>query len=105
MYSKLSYEEKKKVRTNYSSTKKGRELSANLDRLLVEGVISIISCVVIVTCIFVYHLAWWYWCFAALTLLCGVIFLIGERFIRLREYNKFLVHDNKTKKNKLTKKK
>ncbi len=98
MYNKLSKEEKKIIKNKYAATKKGKDLTDNLNRLFIEGLLSIGSSIVIVVFIFIYKLAWWYWFFAGLTLLCGVIFLIGQYSIRMKEYNKFLVHDNKKRK-------
>ncbi len=105
MYKDLTSEEKRKIREGYISTRKGKELTNNLNRLLIEGIICLVSCVVIVVLTLIYDLAWWYWFFAGLTLFCGILFLLGQYFIRMKEYNKFLIHDNKKGKNKLTKRK
>lgn len=97
MYNNLSKEEKKEVRTNYAKTKKGESLSATLNRLVIEGLFLIVCFVVIVAAIFIYDLAWWYWCFAIMTIICAPIFLIAQYRIRISEYNKFIAANNKYK--------
>ncbi len=105
MYKELSKESKKQVRTKYEKTKKGKGLSATLNRLFIEGAFLIICFFVIVVAIFVADLSWGYWTVAGLTIIFGVIFLVGQHTIRIKEYNKFFSQLSKTEKNQLTKNK
>lgn len=95
MYSNLSKEDKKKVRESYKKTKKGEKLSQTLNRLVIEGLFLLVCFCVIVGAIFIYDLAWWYWCFAIMTILAGFVFLIAQNRIRMSEYNKYVQANNK----------
>ncbi len=95
MYNNLSKEEKKEVRNNYKKTKKGESLSATLNRLVIEGLFLLVCFVVIVGAILIYDLAWWYWCFAVMTIIAGPVFLIAQYRIRMNEYNKYIQANNK----------
>lgn len=103
MYQKLSKEEKAKLRTAYANTKKGKELSVRLNRLALEGIFCLFTFLITIVAIFVLTLPWWYWFFVGLTLLCGILFLVGQHSIRMKEYNKFLSFQNKNRKKQLTK--
>lgn len=107
MYKSLSKEEKKNVREEYIRTKRGKDLSERLNRLVLEGSFLILCFVVITTCIFIFDLAWWYWCVAVMCIICAPVLLIGQHNIRIGEYNKFILVNNKLKtaaKRKTTKK-
>ena len=65
----------------------------------------IICFVVIVGAIYIVDLSKWYWIIAVITLVFGLVFLIGQFIIRRQEYDKFLGQLTKTEKNKLTKSK
>ena len=103
MYKELSKEAKKNLIKKYEMTKKGKSMSANLNRLVFEGIFCLFAFIVILIAMFVADLAWWYWFFTGLTLICGILFLVGQHLIRMKEYNNFLKHMNKNEKNLLTK--
>ena len=96
MHHYLSKEEKKEARIKYVNTEKGREMITRLNRIFFEGIFCLGSFVVILVCFFIFKLAWWYLFFAGLTLLSGIIFIVGQHLVRVTEYNNFL----KTKKKK-----
>ena len=103
MYNELSKEAKKQLINKYVGTKKGKALSDTLNRLLLEGLVLIVCFVIVLVAIFVADLASWYWIVAILSLIFGLVFLIGQHLLRMKEYNKFFNQLNKTEKNKLTK--
>jgi len=105
MYKNMTKEEKERVRKEYYNTKKGRAMANNLNRLVFEGVFCLITSVAVLIAIFVMKLHWWYWFFFALTLICGLLFLGGQFFIRNREFEWYVGAKVKLDKKKLTKKK
>ena len=105
MYKELAKSGKKELRKKYETSKRGKELVKILNRLFLEGVFLIICFVVIVGAIYIVDLSKWYWIIAVITLVFGLVFLIGQFIIRRQEYDKFLGQLTKTEKNKLTKSK
>ena len=103
MYQDLTDEEKKSLRFEYVKTQKGYEMIARLNRLVLEGLFCLVTFVVTICAIFILDLASWYWAFVGLTLFCGILFLVGQYKIRMREYNKFYLGKYKNVKKKLTK--
>ncbi|MGN1372314.1 MAG: hypothetical protein ACI4XM_08595 [Candidatus Coprovivens sp.] len=103
MYCDLSKEAKKQLRLKYEKTKRGKDLSNTLNRLLIEGIILIVCFVVMSFAIVTTDLSGWYWLIAILTIVFAVIFLVGQYIIRKKEYNNFFNQLSKTEKNKLTK--
>ena len=103
MYCDLSKEAKKQLRLKYEKTKRGKDLSNTLNRLLIEGIILIVCFVVMSFAIVTTDLSGWYWLIAILTIVFAVIFLVGQYIIRKKEYNHFFNQLSKTEKNKLTK--
>ena len=101
MYQKLTIEEKNNFKKEYKKTKKGSSLTKTLNRLVVEGMFLLVSCLIIICATLIYKLDWWYWFAAGLMLFCGTVFLIVQHKIRLKEYNNFL----KVGKNKIKSKK
>jgi len=90
VYKELNKEEKKLIRNKYEKTKKGQNLIVILNRLVIEGIFLIICFFIIVGAILIFDLAWWYWCFAIMTIICGPLFLITQYIIRISEYNKYI---------------
>ena len=106
MYKDLTKEEKRELRANYEKTKKGSSLTFTLNKLIVEGLFLLICTVVVIGAgLFTNEMAWWMWTLAGLTTFCGLLFLIAQYIIRIKEYNKFLRYDYKPSKKKLTKSK
>ena len=105
MYKELSKEEKKALVEKFIKNKRGKNLYDTLNRLFFEGSFCLLSFVVILIAIFVTDLEWWYWFFVGLTLFCGVLFLVGQHIIRMKEYNRFYNQLNKNEKKLLTKNK
>ena len=103
MYNELSKEAKKQLRIKYEGTKKGKNLTSTLNRLLIEGLFLIVCFIIIVIAIMIADLSGWYWVVAILSLVFGVIFFVGQYILRMKEYSKFFNQLNKTEKNKLTK--
>lgn len=95
MYKNLSKEDKKEVRENYKKTKKGEKLSHTLNRLVIESFFLLLCFCVVIGAIFIYKLAWWYWCFAIMILIASLVFFIAQYRIRIGEYNKFVKANNK----------
>ncbi len=105
MYNELTKEAKKELKNKYENTKKGKTLTDTLNRLFFEGLFLVVCFIVIVAAIFIADLSGWYWVIAILTIIFGVIFLVGQHIIRIKEYNRFFSQMTKTEKNKLTKSK
>ena len=105
MYKELANDSKKELRKKYENSKRGNELTKTLNRLFIEGVFLIICFFVIVGAIYIADLSKWYWVIAVITILFGIIFIVGQSIIRRQEYNKFFRQLTKTEKNKLTKSK
>ena len=103
MYKELSKEEKKDLVNQYKNTKKGKDLYFNFTRLVIEGLLCLVCSVVLVVLVLMFDFSWWFWFYAGLTTFCGVLFLIAQYVLRLKEYNRF--YKNGYRKNKLTKKK
>ncbi len=103
MYKKLSKEGKKTLIEWYSNTKKGLSLNKTLNRLLFEGIFLIIATIVIVIAVPIADLPLWYLGVGGISLVFGLLFLIGQHMIRIKEYNKYFEHLTKNEKNKLTK--
>ncbi len=98
-YKDLDKKEKKELVLKYFNTPKGRKLLPILNRLVIEGIVLLISAVVILVYGFTTHLAWWYYTAMVTCVIAGVIFLIVQYNIRMKEYNKTL-NDKDIKKNK-----
>ena len=90
MYHYLSKDEKKTTRNKYVKTKKGQEMTTRLNRIFLEGIFCLGSFIVILVSFFICKLDWWYLFFAGLTLLSGIIFIVGQHLVRMTEYNNFL---------------
>ena len=103
MYKELAKSEKKELRKKYENSKRSKDLVKTLNRLFIEGVFLIICFFVIVGAIYIVDMSKWYWVIAVITLVFGLVFLIGQFIIRRQEYNKFFGQLSKTEKNKLTK--
>ena len=105
-YNKLSKEEKKQLRDSYSKTKKGSSLTYTLNKLVVEGLFLLVCTVIILGAgLFTNEMALWMWTLAGLTTFCGILFIVAQYIIRMKEYNKYLLYDYKPNKKKLTKSK
>ena len=105
MFKELDYKSKLEVMKNYAKTNKGKDLSATLDRLLIEALVLIVSTILIVGAVWIADLPLWCLGVAGLTLIFGLIFFFTQLNIRHKEYNKYLNHLSKSEKNKLTKRK
>ena len=106
MYKDLSKEEKKKVANKYISTKRGKDLSKTLDRLVLEGFFLIFCFVAIVGALLFTNISgWYYWAVAIITIIFAAIFLIGQYIIRSKEHRTYFEQLSKTEKNRLTKNK
>ena len=89
-YNDLSKEEKKKIKKDFWKTKKGKEMLPILNRLFIEGLICLISAVVILVCSFIFDLEWWYYFALGSLSIGGVLFLVAQFNIRQKEFNKFI---------------
>ena len=98
-YKDLDKKEKKELVLKYFNTPKGRKLLPILNRLVIEGIFLLICAVVILICIFIYKLAWWYYTALIACIIAGIVFLIVQYNIRMKEYNKAL-NDKNIVKNK-----
>ena len=98
-YKDLTKDEKKELQLKYYNTPKGRKLLPILNRLCIEGIFLLICAPIILVCIFIYHLAWWYYTAMAACVIAGIIFLLVQNHIRMKEYNKAL-NDKNLGKNK-----
>ncbi len=104
MYQNLSKEEKKDVRQAFKKTNKGSDINPILNRLLIEGIICFVMAIIMIGAIVFYDYSLWLIGLIALCVICGLIFILAQRSIRFREYNKFIKLGYKKVKNKLTKK-
>ena len=105
MYQKLSKEEKKDVRMTFKKTNKGDNIIPILNRLVIEGIVCFIMAIIMTGAIIFFDYSLWLIGLIAVSVICGVIFILAQRSIRLREYNKFIKLGYKKVKNQLTKKK
>ncbi len=105
MYSEMSKEEKKDVRKTYKITNKGSELNPILNRLVIEGIVCFVMAIIMVCFIVFYEYSVWLFALVGILVIAGLVFLIAQRNIRIKEYNKFIKVGYKNVKNKLTKKK
>ena len=96
-YKELDKNEKKELVLKYFNTPKGRKLLPILNRLVIEGIFLLLSAIVILVCSFIYDLAWWYYTAMVACVIAGVVFLIVQYNIRMKEYNKTLNDKNITK--------
>ncbi len=90
IYKELSKKEKKDLQLKYYNTPRGRKLLPILNRLVIEGIFLLICVPIILACIFIFDLAWWYWMVLVTCVVAGVVFLIVQNNIRLKEFNKTL---------------
>ena len=104
MYQKMSKEEKKNVRNAFKKTNKGSKLNPILNRLVVEGIFCFIMAIIMIGAIVFKDYSLWLISLIIIVIICGLIFILAQRNIRLREYNRFIKVGYKNVKNKLTKK-
>ena len=106
MYKDLSKEEKKRVAIKYVATKRGKDLSKTLDRLVLEGLFLVFCFAAIVGALLFTNVSgWFYWVVAIITIIFAVIFLVGQFIIRRKEHRTYFEQLSKTEKNRLTKNK
>jgi ABC-type transport system involved in Fe-S cluster assembly fused permease/ATPase subunit len=89
-YKELSKKEKINLQMKYYNTPRGRKLLPILNRLVIEGVFLLICVPVILVCIFLFKLAWWYYLVLVTCIVAGITFLVVQNNIRMKEYNKTL---------------
>ena len=89
-YKELSKKEKQDLQMKYYNTPRGRKLLPILNRLVIEGVFLLLCVPVILVCIFMFKLAWWYWMVLVTCIVASVAFLVVQNNIRMKEYNKTL---------------
>ena len=103
MFKELDNKSKMEVMKKYSNTNKGKGLSMTLDRLFIESLVLFISTILIIIAVIISDFPLWTLGIAGITLIFGLIFFFAQHKIRIKEYNNFLNHMNKSEKNKLTK--
>ena len=103
MYQKMSKDEKSDVRRAFNKTNKGSNLNPILNRLLIEGIFCFIMAIIMIGAIVFFDYSLWLIGLIAVCVICGFIFTLVQRNIRLREYNKFIKVGYKKVKKQLTK--
>ncbi len=103
MYKEMTKEERKDVRKAFKKTNKGSNLTPILNRLLIEGIVCFLMAIIMIGAIVIYHYSLWLIGLIAVLVICGIIFILAQRNIRIREYNKFIKLGYKKVKNQLTK--
>ena len=105
MFQELDNKSKNIVMKKYAKSERGKELAKTLDRLFIYSLILFVSTVLVIGAVFVADWSKWWFGVAAIFLIAGLLFFVGQLKIRHKEYNKFLTQLNKIEKNKLTKRK
>ncbi len=86
-YSKLSKDNKKKVRETFKDTKKGRELKPILDRLVIYFILLIVCFIVITSYIVINSkFKWYYILIDIFCLIFSIIFFVVQHRIRVQQY-------------------
>ncbi len=105
MYQKLTKEEKKNVVAAYKITNRGSQMYPVLNRLVIEGIICLILAIIMILAIIFFEYSVWLFALIGILIIAGLVFLIAQRKIRMKEYNRFMKLGYKNVKKKLTKKK
>ena len=89
-YKYLKEEDKKKVREEFKKTKRGASVLPILNRLILEGIVCVLLAIYLLVYTFIKKGEWWNYTLAAMLLIAGVVFLIAQLNLRIKNYNIYL---------------
>ena len=86
----MTKEDKKRAKEEFKKTKRGKNILPILNRLIIEGVVCLAIALYLVIYTYIKEGIWWNYTLAGMLIIAGIIFLITQQKLRIKNYNIFL---------------